>query len=158
MDKYYEDRLRSMPFCAFMVLGSIIMSLILILIVLALDAHAQLQPAFSEENILRAGIGEASGEGEDGLYAVYCAILNRGTLKGVYGLTAGHIQNEPQWVLNRARKAYLRAKSAYHSGGCQVYGTHWESVRFKEPYWAKSMVKTVKVKNHQFYKERDELF
>ena len=44
MNEYYEERMRSAPFAAFMFIGSIVMSFILILLVCTF-AHAQLQPA-----------------------------------------------------------------------------------------------------------------
>ena len=141
---------------AWYVIGTIILSILLLVFVFCTQAHAQSAPlpAFTESNIIRAGIGEAASEGYEGLYAVSCAIFNRGTLKGVYGFKSRQVDKEPLWVWQMARRAYLNAKEAYSAGACQAYGTHWESVKFKEPYWAKNMIKTVKIGSHIFYKER----
>ena len=79
----------------------------------------------SEELAVRAIIGEASGEGYLGMLYVAIGIRNRGTLEGVYGLNAKHVDKEPQWVWKLARKAWLESKgNRLHSG------THWESVNF----------------------------
>lgn len=103
-----------------------------------------------ENEAVVAIIGEASGEGYEGMLAVAAAIRNRGTLKGVYGRTAGHVYNEPPWVWDLARKAWRQ--SAYYDP--TKGGTHWESIKFKKPYWASSMDVTCQIKNHVFYKER----
>ena len=140
---------------AWYVIGTIILSGIIILCALCTKAHAQVfKPAFSDEQTIRAIIGEASNQGYDGMFAVSCALLNRNSLQGVYGAKARHIDKEPRFVWENARKAYYNAKEAYPGDGCQAFGTHWESVKFKEPYWAKSMVKLARVKDHQFYREK----
>ena len=98
---------------------------------------------------IRAIIGEASNQGYQGMLAVACGIRNRGTLKGVYGLNAKHIDNEPQWVWDLARKAW--EKSAHKD---IVKGaTHWESIDFRVPSWTKNMIITYKYKKHIFYKK-----
>lgn len=104
-------------------------------------------PAFAED-ITNCVLGEASGEGYLGMVAVAEAIRNRGTLKGVYGCKAKFVKNEPEWVFILARKAILEAKTSNLTNGA----THWESVDFKRPYWADSMVETVQIGKHVFYK------
>ena len=104
-----------------------------------------------EKLAIRALIGEASGEGYRGLLAIAGALRNRGTLRGVYGVNAAHVDREPQWVWDMARKAWKESLSHDITGSA----THWENVQaFGEPYWASSMIKTIKIGNHQFYKER----
>jgi len=100
-----------------------------------------------QDKAVRAIIGEASNQGYDGMLAVACGIRNRDTLKGVYGLKAKHVDNEPQWVWDLATKAWLESKdNRIHSG------THWENIKaFGKPYWADSMVEVYRHKDHIFY-------
>jgi len=100
----------------------------------------------------RAIIGEASNQGYDGMLAVAVGIRNRGSLYGVYGLNAKHIDKEPEWVWRLAKKAWEESKdNRIHTG------THWENIKeFGEPYWVKSMVEVYRYKDHVFYKEQNE--
>lgn len=83
------------------------------------------------------------------MLAVACAIRNRGTLKGVFGSRAKHVDKQPKWVFDRARKAWAESANKDITGGAN----HWENVKaFGKPYWADSMTKTVLVKDHQFYR------
>jgi len=101
-----------------------------------------------EDKAIRAIIGEASGEGYDGMLAVAVGLRNRNSLKGVYGIAAPHVDNEPKWVFDLAEKAWEESSwNKIHSG------THWESIKFKEPYWAKSMIKVYQYKHHIFYRK-----
>jgi len=102
-----------------------------------------------EDQNIRAIIGEASNQGYQGMLAVACGIRNRGSLKGVYGATAKHIDNEPEYVWKLAEKAWLESEyNRIHTG------THWENVKaFGTPYWVKGMVEVYKHKDHVFYKE-----
>ena len=66
---------------------------------------------------VRAVIGEASNQGYRGMLDVAVGIRNRGTLKGVYGVTAKHVDKEPQWVWKMARKAWRESEyNRTHSG------------------------------------------
>ena len=110
---------------------------------------------FTKENIIRAAVGEASGEGYQGLLAVATAIYNRGTLKGVYGVNAKHIESEPEWVWTMASRAQKQAKKAYFEGVPMHSGTHWENIKaFGTPYWVEDMIKVYEYKDHIFYKEK----
>ena len=96
---------------------------------------------------IRAIVGEASGEGYSGMLYVAIGLRNRGTLQGVYGLNAKHVDKEPQWVWKLAEKAW--AESEYNR---LHTGTHWESINFPVPKWAKDMKRVCRLKNHIFYK------
>lgn len=90
----------------------------------ASTAHAKtVTPAFTEENIIRAILGEARGEGDVAMYAHACAIRNRKNLKGVFGATA---KMEPI-----SADLWQRAAKAWHTSeyeGDSVHGaTHWLS-------------------------------
>lgn len=116
-----------------------------VLLMVAKCASAEVR----EDQAVRAIIGEASDQGYQGMLAVACAIRNRGHLKGVYGLNAKHVDREPEWVWERARKAWRESEKID-----VVFGAdHWENIKaFGTPYWAKDMEKTVTVKDHSFYK------
>ena len=102
-----------------------------------------------ESLALRAIIGEASDQGFEGMTAVAEAIRNRGTLKGVYGVNAKHVDKQPEWVWDKARQAWNRSKTS----DLVHRADHWENTKaFGEPYWAKHMVKTAQIKDHAFYR------
>lgn len=97
---------------------------------------------------IRAIVGEASDQGYLGMLAVASGIRNRGTLRGVYGVKAKHVDKEPKWVWDMARKAWEESEhNRVHSA------THWESIKFKVPYWVKSMKEIYRYKDHVFYEK-----
>lgn len=110
--------------------------------------HAEV---IKDEDAVRAIIGEASGEGLEGMRCVASAIRNRGTLKGVYGLKAKHVNKQPKWVWKLARQAWRDSASKDFAYGASF----WEGTSFKKPYWAKDMILVKTVKNQNFYKERN---
>lgn len=121
-----------------------------IMFIIAINDHVY--PAdFTDYNITRAIIGEASGEGELGMYAVASAILNRGTLNGVYGLNAKHVDSQPQYVWKRAYNALEKAKARrLHSGnywGSTVCDTKWIKTMQKAGY-----TEVFRYRNQVFYK------
>jgi len=106
---------------------------------------------FIAENCIRAVIGEASSEGYKGLLAVCCALRNRGHLRGVYGFKAKHVDNEPAWVWQQARKAWKESKKKDIVNGAD----HWCNINaFGEPYWGSDMIQVIQIENHTFYKAR----
>lgn len=109
----------------------------------------EVSAAVSERDAVRAIVGEASNQGERGMLAVACAIRNRGTLQGVLGLKAKHVDRQPAWVWERARKAWRESATRDVTGRA----THWDNIRaFGKPYWAVSMTKTVTIGDHTFYR------
>lgn len=122
-----------------------------LIIALLLIPSCNIAYAYTDREAVRAIIGEASNQDEIGMWAVASAIINRGTLKGVYGLKSPHIDKEPTWVWKMAERAYNRAKD----GDLVHSGTHWENINaFGEPYWVKGMIKVYEHKDHVFYRER----
>ena len=95
---------------------------------------------------LHAIIGEASGEGFVGMLAVSGAIRNRGTLDGVYG--SNHKRKESSLVFVKAVLGWSLSKLIDITNGA----THWESIKFKTPYWSKSMTLTKQIGNHKFWR------
>lgn len=117
----------------------------------------------SQEDKLKAILGEAEGEGLDGMRAISSAIDNRGTLKGVYGKDAIIIKDGQYYrktdkglrklsplVIKQAKQAIEDANKKDYADGA----TNWEGTAFKEPYWAKSMTFVKQVKNQKFYKPK----
>lgn len=103
-----------------------------------------------DEDAIKAIVGEASGEGLEGMRCVASVIRNRGSLKGIYGLHARHVKTEPAWVFKMAKTAWEDSERYDFSGGA----THFEGVAFKKPYWVKSMVLVKRVANTNYYKEK----
>lgn len=108
------------------------------------------QGQISDEQAVRAIVGEASGEGYKGMLGVASAIRNRGHLRGVYGLNAKHSQHESKATWDLARKAWAESATRDITGAA----THWDNVSRKTPYWAKSMVVTIRIGRHTFYRPR----
>ncbi len=138
-NKKSEEIMKCLPI-KIAILASLFWALMICLV------HAEIDSS----KAVRAIIGEASNQGYKGMLAIACGIRNRGHLKGVYGLNAKHIDKEPRWIFELAERAWKESKYKDITFGA----THWESDLFKEPYWAKYMVKTVKIGNHQFYKNK----
>ena len=102
-------------------------------------------------------IGEAADQGLDGLYAVACVLRTRGY--NHEGFSASRRRNLRRFVDAQPPKVKLWATEALEKvlhGDPDTTGgaTHYESDKFPEPAWARRMIKTVKIKNHQFWKEK----
>jgi len=65
-------------------------------------------------------------------------------------LNADHVDKEPQWVWDLAKKAWAESKhNRLHSGA------FWENVKaFGKPDCFKDMVKVCEYKDHIFFKEK----
>lgn len=110
-----------------------------------------------EDRAIRAIIGEAAGEVNsirskyECFVAVGAALRNRGSLRGVFGEKAKHVDREPRWVWDLARRAWRESAKRDPTNGA----THWENIeKFGIPYWSRSMIKTVKIGSHTFYKKK----
>ncbi len=126
------------------------MKLVSILFLTACISHAKDKPPLNAEKAVRAIIGESANQGYRGLLATAGALRNRGTLQGVYGLNAPHVDKEPARIWIMARRAWAESATNDISMG----STHWENVTaFGRPVWAAAMHKTVLVKDHQFYRK-----
>jgi hypothetical protein len=99
---------------------------------------------------VRAIVGEAAGEDYKGMLAIACAIRNRGTLQGVYGVYAEHNNKEPLWVWTSAKRAWKESET------CDIVcgATDWESLDFRRPFWSRGMDVMAIVGKHVFYKRR----
>lgn len=122
----------------------------LLLILACFCANLAYPDEIDDNKAIRAIIGEASNQGYQGMLAVAVGIRNRGSLQGVYGLQAKHVDKEPQWVFESARRAWKEsAHNHLHRG------THWENIKaFGKPKWAEKMKLVYQYKDHNFYAEK----
>lgn len=104
---------------------------------------------------IRAIIGEAEAEGYKGMLAVADAIRNRGTLHGVYGLHARRVRLHlySQHTLKLATRAWISSRSLDVTRGASGWGSASDLRIFATKRWWSSMVITVHIGNHWFYKE-----
>jgi len=115
----------------------------------------QIKAGISDNAAVKAIAGEAEGEGPRGMLAVACALRNRGTLKGVYGLQAARIRAgrvNPS-VIRTARWAWRESKKRDITGGAD----HWHNLKREGPRkWTREYKKTVVIGKHVFYKSTDQ--
>ncbi len=114
-------------------------------------AYAEIPDALA----VRCIIGEASGEGKQGMIYLASALHNRGTTKGVYGCQADkRIDAQPAYVWQNALYAWNLAKQNDSVNGAD----HWGSLTVDQN-WLKTMKKagytqTLIYKNHVFYRRK----
>lgn len=124
-----------------------VIGLILVIILGVYPAYSQSIPSVLA---VRGIVGEAGNQGYIGMLAVACAIRNRGTLEGVYGVNGKQVNKEPKWVWNLASKAWKDSERRDITNGAQ----YWENVnRFGIPYWARKMIVVFKYRDHVFFKQ-----
>jgi hypothetical protein len=132
--------LESIVFVIFLIIGFIIIS--------CNPVHA-----YTDKEAVIAIIGEAENQGYKGMLAVACAIRNRGTLKGVYGLNSKRAIR----VFKTDRKVRIMAIKAWNESMLKDItcgATHWENIKaFGKPWWASKCVVTLRHKDHVFMRE-----
>ena len=121
---------------------------LLLTFVLASIQSAPLMAQVSDADGARALVGECANCGERGMQAVAEVIRRRGSLRGIYGFKASHVDHEPAWVWDQARKAWRASATSNISNGAD----HFESVDFKTPAWAKGVAPVSTVGKHRFYR------
>ena len=95
---------------------------IILIALLAACAHAQASSGIQPHLAKRAIVGEGAGESWPAKLAIASALRNRGTLKGVYGLRAHHIEHEPKWVWRHADAAWAESAKHDFAYGCNMFG------------------------------------
>ena len=110
--------------------------------------------ALEKSEAVKAVIGESENQGFKGMEYVSCAIRNRGTLKGVYGLHNDRVTHK-----RYSKKIYAQAQKAWEQSAwstvCRdIQGAKdWENTQaFGLPYWAKNMKIVFIYKAHRFFK------
>lgn len=130
--------------------GLILCLILAITGVLRVGKHQSIERVgFSDQQAVRAILGEARGQGYEGLYAVACALRNRGDLRGVRGYKA---IMEPI----DAKVSQDAVEAWFDSGlGPDITdgANHWENIEsFGMPSWAKHCKETVKIGKHTFFR------
>lgn len=126
---------------------------LLVLVLLSGCAHAAF--AYTKFDAVRAVIGEAEGEPQQGKEAIACAIHYRGTLTGVFGLHAPrvrrHLYSQNTW--DNAVIAVWMAEDQEYCEGLINGAQYWEGSSFPTPYWAKTMKLTAVIGHQKFYRK-----
>lgn len=132
--------------------------IILTILALCLSCTAYAKPVeFNDDNCIKALIGEAGGQSYEELYAHACALRNRGTLKGVYGLYSKQVSKASAETWQKASRAWHESEHGYDP---TLGATHWLSeydLKHCKPErlaWAKSMDRTAKVGQTNFFREK----
>ena len=99
---------------------------------------------------VKAVLGEAEGEGYQGMLAVACAIRNRGTLRGVYGLQAHRTYSSRTIAL--AEKAWAASAHVDVTNGATGWGNASDLVEFKKHSWWRHCKITAHIGHHWFYR------
>jgi len=112
----------------------------------------------SEPPIWKVLLAEAANQSYEGMYAVACVIRNRGGIDGFYGAKRKDLNEfcnrQGERLISLAKTIERRV---FEEGAADITSgsTHFENIeRFGTPYWAKTMEKTVKIKNHTFWRQR----
>lgn len=110
--------------------------------------------AFSSAQLETCALGEARGEGVNGMRAIISAIENRKSLSGVYGCTADLSRVTPK-EREKAKEALRLARSGKDiTLGADHWGNKKDVIIFKRSKWFKNVRKTVKIGNHYFFKSK----
>lgn len=143
---------------------AIIVLLMALLVMCVLAGCAQ---AYTEDQAIKAIIGEAEGEGYQGMLAIGCGIRNRGTLNGVYGLLAPRVIHHKysqrvkdmavsSWDISGMYHPMIALDNYKPVDICYslIKGAqYWEGDRFPMPYWTQGMIVTAHIGHQIFFKE-----
>lgn len=156
-----EDILKNARLMFQLKVGGVV--LFIIVSMLLIKGCACASEEITEDKAILAVIGEAENQSYEGMLAVSCAIRNRGTLQGVYGLNAPRVRKglytKGTWLL--ARKAWKDSAKATDTTRADfgsipdlsLGGNSWENTTaFGKPTWASSCEETVTIKDHVFFK------
>ena len=124
------------------------------------------------DTLARTLFGEARGEGEKGMIAVACVIMNRVKKPGWWGNSVETVCRKPWqfscWntsdpnkpIIEHVTEADHQFALACHIAEQAVSGkledithgaTHYYDRRAHEPYWARGLKPVVEIGHHKFY-------
>lgn len=133
-------------------LKSIIITLTLIL---SLQTHSNASTGrINDSKAILAIIGEAESEGYKGMYAVACAIRNRGSLSGVYGLRSYRVTHHKYsyHTYELANNAWVNSYKGFDvTHGATGWGNNSDIAIFKHSSWFSSVYFTAHIGGHWFY-------
>ena len=78
--------------------------------------------AIDRQAALNALIGEAGNQSDQAMLAVACALRNRGSLRGVYGVNNPVVNHASPRLRARAAAAWLRSAQRDIVAGCRYFG------------------------------------
>jgi spore germination cell wall hydrolase CwlJ-like protein len=137
-----------------------------------LPAKAKAATVVSERDAVAATLVlEAGGTGERGMAAVAHVIWNRSRVSGLspYRVVTQRgqfavMRNGPAAAIAKARRhpewrTALSLYGLFHNSHSSLYdftggATHFESFKGRKPWWAKSMVLTVRIGGNAFYRPK----
>lgn len=102
----------------------------------------------SEREAVRCIVGEAANQGLSGMRGVASVLRRRDSLQGFCGTKAKHIDKQPAWVFEQARRAWRESATKDYANGA----THFESTDFKRPDWSKGMTIVAHIGKHRFFR------
>lgn len=111
---------------------------------------------------VRAILGEARGEGYEGMLAVAEAIRNRAkqpyykarVFHGVYGLDATISDRVSPDTVETAKRAWRASQTSKTVGEAYVWGNAADVEKFKRQKWFKNMRLVRKIGGHYFFEEK----
>lgn len=135
-------------------LANIVMWTVVLILIVAIwlcitvsKSHASM----TEGDIIRCTLGEARSQSKKEMQAVAEVIRRRDSERGIYGCKVDFKHEIPymraRGILSDAREAVRASKWSNITRGA----THFEGVKFKVPYWAKSMEKLAHIGDTVFY-------
>jgi spore germination cell wall hydrolase CwlJ-like protein len=106
---------------------------------------------------VQAIIGEAENQSLEGMVAVGEVIRNRGSLKGIYGVSAPRVVKKQYsaTTLAKATKAWQMSKTSNLTGGADGWGNAADIKKFKTQKWFKKCRVTKQIGDHYFWKRVD---
>ncbi len=111
------------------------------------------KPRIATQSAVKAIIGEAEGEGYQGMLAVACAIRNRGSLHGVYGIHSFRVTQHKynQHTYSMAVKAWAESAKKDITNGATGWGNEADVAKFRHSAWFPSVYFTAHIGRQWFY-------
>lgn len=127
--------------------------LITIIILLTVSGYVSAS-SIPDSKAIAAIIGEAEGESLQGKIAVAEVIRNRGSLKGIYGVSAPRVVKKlySAQTLADATRAWELSKTSNLTGGAMGWGNASDIRKFKTQKWFKKCRVVKQIGNHYFWK------
>lgn len=157
MGVFYLDQPENKPLAKFYLVAFLVVTALLFTPFIAAAIAQPVYPA----NLWKGLIAEDVAGGYQGMYAVACCVRNRlntGLNTGLCGLK----RKDLDAFVNRQPKKYHAIakqiiKQVFEDNSPDITGggTHYEAVeKYGLPRWARGMIRTAKIGEHTFYKDR----
>jgi len=146
-----KEESRRMPFIWAIMVG---IAILLVMLIVDMASASEASTAkYSDNMAILAIIGEAESEPYAGMVAVGRTIIKRGSLKGVYGLTARRVvmRKYSSSTYKRARQALEEAKRTMHGWKAIGWGNESDLAIFNRSAWFTRCTIVAHIGNHYFY-------